>query len=198
MAVAARKHRLTYAEYLALERETDLKHEFLDGEAWAMAGGTPRHAALQNNVSTLLRVGLASRPCRPYASDLKVRVLDTGLATYPDVAVICGAPERDPEDRNAATNPVLLVEVLSDSTEAWDRGGKFAHYRRIPSLRHYVLVSQDPVRIEHFLRQVDGTWVLREHGSGDTVALDDLGVSLDVNAVYADLPEEPPEASPEG
>ena len=79
-----------------------------------------------------------------------------------------------------------------------DRGGKFAHYRRIPSLRHYVLVSQDPVRIEHFLRQVDGTWVLREHGSGDTVALDDLGVSLDVNAVYADLPEEPPEASPEG
>jgi len=198
MAVAARKHRLTYAEYLALERETDLKHEFLDGEAWAMAGGTPRHSRVKANLITALNTALGDGSCVVYDSDLKVRVLETGLATYPDAAVVCGPLGRDPEDRNAVTNPAVLVEVLSDATEAWDRGGKFAHYRRIPSLRHYLLVDSGQPRVEHFVRQEDGRWLLSEHGPGDAVEITAAGVSLPVDGLYRGLPDEPEDAEAAG
>lgn len=189
MALPARKH-LTYAEYLALEQSTDLRHEFLDGEAWAMAGGTPRHSKIKANLVGQLYLALGRGPCAAYDSDLKVRVPDTGLSTYPDAAVICGPLERDALDRNAAVNPTVLVEVLSEGTEAWDRGGKFAHYRRLPSLRHYLLVDSRSPRVEHYVRLPDGRWALSEHGPGEGVEIEAAGIRLEVDRLYEGLPDE--------
>jgi len=124
---------MTYAEYLALKQQTGLLHEFLDGEAWAMAGGSSRHSRIKMNLAGSFYVALGDSPCQPYDSDLKIRILETGLATYPDLAVVCGPIDRHPEDVNAVTLPKLVAEVLSDSAESWDRGGEFAHYRQIAS-----------------------------------------------------------------
>ena len=193
MGQPARKHRLSYQDYLALERETDLRHEFLDGEAWAMAGGTLRHSALKVNLGGLMFVALRGRPCRAYDADAKTIVPDTGLATYADLAVLCGPPEPAPHDRHALTNPVVLFEVLSPSTEAWDRGGKFHHYRHLGSLQHYVLLTTEQPRVEVFTRGEGGSWILRTYGPGDRVALPAIEVELSVDELYADLPEEPVE-----
>lgn len=188
MAEAALKMKLSYEDYLSIEAEHDQKHEFLDGEVFAMAGGTPTHAALKTSLTGMVWSQLGAGPCRPFDADLKIRVPATGLATYPDLSVICGPLERDAEDRNAATNPVLLVEVLSPTTAAWDRGEKFAHYQQLPSLRHYLLVSQDRPAIEHFARQADGSWRYTRHLDGDTLHLPDLGLTLRVSEVYQNLP----------
>ncbi|MFO0748141.1 MAG: Uma2 family endonuclease [Myxococcota bacterium] len=180
---------LSYAQYLALEGETHERFQFLDGEVFAMAGGTLRHAKLIANLTAALGGALGDGPCQAYSSDAKLRVAATGLATYPDLSVICGAPETHPEDPNAATNPALVAEVLSPSTEAWDRGGKFHHLKQVQSLRHYLLVSVDAVRVERFERADHGTWTYREHGAGETVELADLGVTFTVDALYRNLPE---------
>lgn len=190
MAEAARKVGLSYADYLAIERETDIRHEFLDGEVFAMAGGTPRHSKLKTNLTMLMGNALGSGPCQPYDSDLKIRVPATGLATYPDLAIICGPLQLDEEDPNAVANPTLLLEVLSPSTAAWDRGDKFAHVEQLPSLKHYVLVSQDSPSIEHYARQDDGSWRYTRHLAGGEVHFADLGVRLPVDAVYKNLPEQ--------
>ncbi|AGP37135.1 hypothetical protein BE04_33380 [Sorangium cellulosum] len=180
------KRLYSYAEYLEQERTSPTKHEFLNGEIFAMAGGTPEHARLCLSVGAELRAHLRGRPCVVYSSDLRVRVQATGLSTYPDVSVVCGRIERDPEDTDAALNPVVLVEVLSDSSEAYDRGQKFAHYRCIPSLREYVLVSQHEPRIEVFHRNEDGSWTLREARAGKGVELQAIGCILSVDDVYRD------------
>ena len=174
----------TYAEYLALERASDQKHEFLDGHIYAMAGGTPEHAGLCASVARLLGNSLAGKPCRIFSSDLRVRIVATGLSTYPDVTVVCGQLERPPEDRDAATNPIVLVEVLSDSTEEYDRGDKSGHYRRIESLRAYVLVSQKSRRIEVAVRNDDRSWTLREYTEG-AAPIPPLDCALAVGEVYA-------------
>jgi Uma2 family endonuclease len=179
----ARAIRHTYAEYLAQEGASETKHEFVNGQIYDMAGGTPEHSRLALNVGAELRGQLRGRPCVAFSSDL--RVLATGLATYPDVSVVCGRLERDPEDKNAIVNPIVLVEVLSDSTEAYDWGEKFAHYRRIPSLREYVLVAQRAPRLEVFRRNDDGTWTLHEAGPGERVKLASIGCELAVDEVYA-------------
>lgn len=185
MSSAAPKPWIDYATYLTLERDADQKHEWFDGEIFAMAGGTIEHAQLSTAVGAELRGLATSCGCRVFSSDLKIRVLATGLATYPDAAVVCGAIERDPDDHNVATNPSILVEVLSDSTEGYDRGQKFANYRAIPSLRDYVVVSQYEPRIEVHSRDVSGLWVLREARSGGGVPLSALGgATLDVDRVY--------------
>jgi Uma2 family endonuclease len=171
----------TYAEYLALERASDTRHEFIDGEILAMSGGTPTHALLAMRIGRALDLGAG--PCEVYTSDLRVRVAATGRATYADLTVVCGPLACHPEDPDAVTNPSALFEVLSPSTERDDRGEKFAQYRRIPSLRDYVLVAQDKVRIEHFRRQGDGSWALVEHGAGERVELS-IGVSFAVDEVY--------------
>jgi Uma2 family endonuclease len=187
MGDPASKPRVSYADYLALEQKSVTKHEWLDGVIYDMAGGTPDHAGLALAVGGELRAQLRGKPCRAFSADLKIRVLATGLATYPDVSVVCGQLETDPEDANAATNPKLLVEVLSDSTEGYDRGEKFSHYRRIPSLLEYVLVSQRQPHIEVFRKNEAGKWELAEEGrSGDTVPLTSVGCVLSVDDVYAD------------
>jgi len=176
--------RMTYAEYVASEVASPSKREFIRGQVYAMAGGTPEHGALAAAVIGEMREALRGKPCRVYSSDLRVRIPDTDLATYPDASVICGRLETAPDDSNAAINPKLLVEVLSESTEAYDRGSKAAHYRRIPSLQEYVLVAQDEQRIEVYRRNDEGGWVLYEARPGEKLELRSIGVSLDVSAVY--------------
>lgn len=183
MAEPARKPTYTFAEYLAQEATSNIRHEYLDGEIFAMSGGTIEHGAIAANVIRLLGNALLGKPCRVLTSDVRVRVLATGLATYPDVSVACGSLERDPEDANTVVNPAVLVEVLSDSTEAYDRGEKFAHYRRIPSLQDYLLVSQHEMLIEHYRRSNDGTWILRDVRPPDMVRLS-IGCELSVAEAY--------------
>lgn len=195
MAEAARRTTVSYDAYLALERETRQRYEWLDGQVYAMAGGTPAHAALAAAALRELGNLAMSRGCVVFSSDLKVRVTATGLSTYPDGAVVCGPLDRSEQDRNAATNPSLLVEVLSDGTEAYDRGEKFAHYRRIPSLRDYVLVSQHTRRIELYSREGDH-WALRVAGEGETLALTAMSGELSVDRVYAGIALDAPPAVP--
>ncbi len=180
----ATHHVFRYAEYLARERETGLRHEFLGGQVFAMTGGTPEHARLIAEVTFALRSAIDARRCRVFSSDLRVRVPATGLATYPDVAVICGPVELDGEDPNAATNPAVLVEVLSPGTEAYDRGEKWAHYRRITSLRAYVLVSPVAERVEAFVRAEAGFMNLSA-SRGETLPLEALDTELHVDALFA-------------
>jgi len=181
----ARHHRHTYGEYLALEEHANVRHEFFDGEIYAMAGGTPEHAAICVNVSTALTVQLRGRGCRVHSSDLRIRVLETGLATYPDVTVVCARAELDPENRNTITNPVVLVEVLSPGTAAYDRGEKLAHYKRIPSLREVVLVAHDERLIEVWRREDTGPWTRSEVRSG-SLRLTSIDCTLEVADVYRD------------
>lgn len=162
-----------------------MRHEFFDGEIYAMAGGSREHAAISANVMLSLGAQLRGRGCQVHSSDLRVRVLETGLTTYPDVTVICSKAELDPEDRHTVVNPVLLVEVLSPSTAVYDRGEKLAHYQRIPSLREVVLVAHDERLIEVWRREGLGTWQRSEARSG-TVALGAVNATLDVDEVYRD------------
>jgi Uma2 family endonuclease len=179
-----RKVSFRYADYLEQERASPTKHEFLNGEIFAMAGGTPEHARLASRVTGALLAQLRGRPCEAFSSDLRVRVLATGLSTYPDISVVCGRLERDPEDADTIVNPIVLVEVLSDSSEAYDRGENFAHYRRIPSLKEYVLASQGEPRIEVFRRNEDGGWTLYDAGPSERVKLLSIGCELSVDEVY--------------
>jgi Uma2 family endonuclease len=183
MGEAAAKLKHTFAEYIALEEESETKHELIDGEIFAMAHGTPEHGRLAARMIHVLASALGGRPCEVFSSDVRVRVLATGLATYPDVSVVCGRIEIDPENRNTITNPIVLVEVLSDSTESYDRGTKLAHYRKIESLRDYLLVVQHEARIEHYRRNDDGTWTLRDVSPPDLVRLS-IGVEVSVADVY--------------
>lgn len=187
VVVLAARQRHSFAEYLALEQMNPVRHEFCDGEVWAMAGGSPAHAAIAINIASVLREQLRGRPCRVFGSDLRIRVLATGLATYPDVSVVCDQLELDPGDPSGHTvvNPVLLVEVLSPSTEAYDRGEKLAHYKRIPSLREVVLVAQDERRLELWRREGE-RWTV-ELARGDEVARAScVDCSLPLAEVYLD------------
>lgn len=181
---------MSYAEYVAREAVADVKHEFIRGEVFAMAGGTIEHAGLATAVAAELSLRLRGKRCRVFGSDLRVRVLATDLttelSTYPDVSVVCGQAETLPDDPHAIVNPTVVVEVLSDSTEAYDRGSKAASYRRIPSLREYVLVSQREPLIEVFRRTDAGAWELVEARSGMRLELRSIEVALDVDAVYRD------------
>jgi len=179
-------HRIHYTrgEYLALEASSNVKHEYLDGQIYAMAGGTPEHAALTATVIGLLFPQLRDGQCRVHDADLRVRVRETGLATYPDVTVVCGPRQRDPDDEQAVTNPTLIVEVLSRSTEEYDRGDKFAHYKRIASLREYVLVSHRERSVEVWARTGDGEWSCSVSRDGEAAKLTSIGARLDVRELY--------------
>ncbi|GAC1351925.1 MAG: hypothetical protein NVS3B20_06550 [Polyangiales bacterium] len=184
MAAPSHHVQYTFTEYLALEASSNVKHEYLEGQIYAMAGGTPEHAALAATVVGLLFPQLREGRCRAYDSDLRVRVRDTGLATYPDVTVVCGARERDPDDAQAVINPTLIIEVLSRSTERYDRGEKFEHYQRIATLREYVLVSQPEHKVEVFSRGLANSWSARVFVDGDVAELPAIGAQLDVRELY--------------
>jgi Uma2 family endonuclease len=192
--------RMTYTEYIAAEADAECKHEYLRGEVWAMAGGSAEHGALTAAVIALLGNALRDKPCRIFTSDVRVRVQATDLTTYPDVSVVCGHLELAPEDGNAIINPVLLVEVLSDSTEAYDRGEKAAHYRRIPSLREYLLISQHAQRLELFRRTHDDRWELSEAGPGQPLELSSVDAVLKTDDIYRNPLDarDNPSGGPEG
>lgn len=176
----------TRAEYRAFERSSNSKHEYLDGVIYAMAGGTREHAAIAGNVITQLSIALRGRPCAVHSSDLRVRVVETGLETYPDVTVVCGKAQADPEDSHVIVNPVVVVEVTSSSTEEYDRGEKLAHYKRIPSLQEVVLVGNREKAVEVVRRGPDGSWTTHEARAGGSVQLVSLGCELPVDEVYRD------------
>lgn len=184
MQLPAPRHQYTFAEYLQLEEEAGVRHEYYEGEIYGMAGGTPERAAIAAAIQGQLAAQLASSRCRAYSSDLRVRVLATGLATYPDVAVVCGPSERDPVSPTHVTNPKLVVEVLSPGTAQYDRGEKLQHYQQVPSLDAVVLVAHDEVRVDVWLRGSAG-WERRPYGAGASVALDAIGCVLSVDALYA-------------
>ena len=156
------KTRITPGEYLALERKAEIKSEYFDGEMFAMSGATREHNKLVLNIAADLHTQVMDRACEVYVLDMRTKVSPTGLYTYPDIAAVCGEPRFEDEHFDTLTNPNLIIEVLSESTESYDRGKKFAHYRTIESLREYVLVSQTERRIERFLRQADGNWLYTE------------------------------------
>ena len=182
MPAPLHKINYTYAEYLALEASSNVKHEFLAGQIYAMAGGTPEHAALAASVIGLLFAQLRGGRCRAYDADLRVRT-PSGLATYPDVTVICGPTVRDEVDPQAVTNPTLIIEVVSRSTEEYDAGDKFEHYKTIPSLPQYVLVSHRDREVEVWTRGEDAAWqlaIVREGEMADLV----VDARLDIRELY--------------
>ncbi|RZO63244.1 MAG: Uma2 family endonuclease [Sandaracinaceae bacterium] len=182
MAEPARS-RVSYVEYLALEARAEVKHEYLDGVVRAMAGGTIEHGRLSARVIRLVGAALTGRSCEVYSSDVKVYVAASNRSTYPDATVVCGRVETVEIDAEAIVNPVVLVEVLSDSTEGYDRGEKFRHYRRLESLREYVLVSQREPLVEVWRREGD-LWRPVEHGPGEDVRLASVDAAFPVDALY--------------
>lgn len=185
--IAPARARFTYAEYLEIEETGTVRHEFLDGVVYAMAGGSPDHAGVQANVIRHLGNALEGRPCRVFTTDLRIRVVATGLATYPDASVVCGRLELDPEDEkgHTAVNPTLLVEVLSPSTESYDRGDKLEHYKRIPSLREVMLVAYDDRRVDLW-RRTDGGWTQLVFHEGQHVRLESVDCTMPVDTLYHD------------
>jgi Uma2 family endonuclease len=185
---AAPESGLSYEEYLARERTADFKSEFYHGEAFAMVGGSPRHNTIGVNLVTALRNQLKGTPCRPFNSDQRIRIPANGLATYPDISIVCGEFELDEQDKHAITNPVVLFEVLSNSTERYDRGKKFDLYRPLETFKEYVLVSQNEAHVERFLRQDDGSWVLNViKGVDTTLPLASVNREIPLAVIYEDV-----------
>lgn len=191
MALPARRN-MTYAEYLAFEEASPEKHEFVQGEAYAMSVGTPVHARLQARLLARLDVALAGRPCVPYGPDLRLYFPDLGETAYADAVVICGKVVVAAVDAHAATNPTVVCEVLSPTTEAYDRGRKFEKYRGLPTVKEYVLVAQDRALVEVFRRETDGAWTLRTYGPGARVELASVDARFDVDDLFRGVLEEAP------
>jgi Uma2 family endonuclease len=188
MGLTAEKQRHTIAEYLRQEEQASQRHEFHEGEILAMAGGTYRHSAIVANLLRSLGNRLDGKPCRPLDSNMRVRIPTRAIYLYPDVTVVCGPPQFDADDpkQTTLTNPRLVVEVLSETTESYDRGQKFEFYRDIPSLTEYVLVSQDQASVETFFRQEDGGWAFHPwKGLAAVAALRSLAINLPLAEVYA-------------
>ena len=191
--------RWTVEAYLARERAGEEKHEYCNGELFAMSGASREHNLIAWNIVGALHAQLKRGSCEGYAHDMRVHVPATGLCTYPDVVVVCGDPRFEDENRDTLLNPTLIVEVLSPSTEDDDRGRKFANYRSIDSLRSYLLVAQDQSHVEHFARQQDGRWLLSE--SDDPAAVLDLSAiraTLSIADVYDRVPLAAPERKRQG
>ncbi|MBI2926017.1 MAG: Uma2 family endonuclease [Verrucomicrobia bacterium] len=182
----AEKLKITSQEYLAAERQSETKHEFFDGELFARAGGTRRHSLIAVNVASELNQQLAGKPSQVFNSDLRVKIEATGLYTYPDVQVGCGHLRFEEGEEDTLLNPKIIVEVLSDSTAAWDRGGKFWHYRHLDSLTEYVLVSQEAWQVEHYTRQANGQWLFETlEGAKAVLALPSIKARVPLREIYA-------------
>jgi Uma2 family endonuclease len=177
---------LTEEEYLAIERRAESRSEFYEGEMFALAGASRRHNRIVTNLVIALDTQLREGPCSVYSNDMRVRVTSTGLSTYPDVVVTCREEEFADDEQDTLLNPLVIFEVLSESTGAYDRGRKFEHYQRIGSLSTYVLVTQDAPRIEQYVRQEYGrAWVYTEtHEADAVIGIDAIGCDLRLEDVY--------------
>lgn len=186
MAVPSQpKSYLTPEQYLDLERAAAYKSEYFRGEVFAMAGASPTHVLLVSNIVATLHGQVRRRPCNVYATDLRVKVQASGLYTYPDVVVVCDPLQFDDHHQDTLLNPTLIVEVLSESTQDYDWGGKFTQYRKIPLFAEYVLVAQDECHVEHFVKQADGGWLLAETNQPDAVlTLPSIACTLALSDIY--------------
>ncbi|MBX9581727.1 MAG: Uma2 family endonuclease [Gemmataceae bacterium] len=195
MSAAPKPTKLTVAEYLTRERAADRKSEFVDGVMYAMAGASPAHNKVKDNLIVELGTRFKGTGCRTFSSDQRVRVAPAGPYYYPDIAVVCGPEEYDDADPDSLVNPLILVEVLSDSTERYDRRFKFRQYQRIAAFREYVLVAQDEPFVERWVRQPDGAWLPQPPAVGPdaVLALSTVPVSVPLTDVYAGVtfPPEP-------
>jgi Uma2 family endonuclease len=195
MASAARMSRIAPEQYLALERKAEFKSEYYDGFITAMAGASREHILITGNLNRKIGNQLENRPCETYTTDMRVLVGRTGLYTYPDVIVVCGEPRFLDEHVDTLLNPTLIIEVLSPTTETYDRGKKAGHYRRIESLKEYVLVAQDEVHVERYLRQGDD-WLLTDLRSiDDILSLTSIECHVPLREIYTRI-QFPDVASP--
>jgi len=161
--IAQPKLHYSVETYLELERTGSLKHEYYRGEIFALAGSSEAHNLILTNLLTTLNVQLRKRPCKVYPSDMRLKIPKTGLYTYPDVSIVCGTPQFDDVKHDTLLNPLIVIEILSPSTERYDRGKKFQNYRTVVTLQEYILVSQDEYHIEHYINQNDGNWLLTSY-----------------------------------
>ena len=174
----------TPEQYIELEENSEFKSEYLSGQIFAMAGGSPEHSAIGNNIGREMGNLLKRGPCQVFNSDLRVTIMQTSLMTHPDVTVVCREQHRHPLDKNSSINPTVLFEVLSPTTEACDRGEKWAHYRRLDSLQEYLLVSQNKACVEQYVRQDDSWKFMAVEGLAASLLLPSLGCSLALAEVY--------------
>ena len=176
---------LSPADYLVIERNAEFKSEYFNGEMFAMSGASEAHNIIVLNVGAEIRQHLKKRPCKVYANDMRVKISPTGLYTYPDLVVVCGQARFDDAHLDTLLNPTLIIEVLSDSTEAYDRGRKFEHYRSLDSLAEYVLIAQDRPQVESYQRQPDQQWLLTDsHGLDSTLRLHSIDGDLPLAEIY--------------
>ncbi len=181
------KQYYTPEEYLELEREAEYKSEYINGQIYAMSGASRQHNRIAFNLTTELGSQLKGQPCEGFGSDMRVKVSPTGMYTYPDITIVCGEPHFDEKQQDTLTNPTVIIEVLSPSTEAYDRGVKFAHYRELPSLTDYVLVSQDKVLVEHYTRSGsrDDQWLLTAISDPHSaLPLTSIGCDINLRDIY--------------
>jgi Uma2 family endonuclease len=197
MSMPAQEHRYTIAEYLAMEEQAVDRHEFHDGEIMAMSGGTYTHSRINTNLIGGLVQRLRGTPCEPLDSNMRIRIASRASFIYPDISIVCGGPKFDVDDpkRTTIINPRIVVEVLSDSTERYDRGKKFDLYREVTSLEEYVLVSQHETLVETFLRQPEGAWLFMPwKGLGAAMELRSVKLSIPLSEIYAGLTFDAPPA----
>lgn len=185
MGLAKLKTRYSSAEYLELERQAETRHEYVDGEIYEMAGASQRHNRISVNMVRLLDNQLLERDCNVYGSDMRVKITATEKYTYPDVVAVCGEEFFEDKNEDTLLNPMLIVEVLSKSTEAYDRGGKFEYYQTIESFQEYVLIAQEPFRVEQFVRKDTSIWTYFEFRKpDDVVKLNSINCELSLKDIY--------------
>ena len=178
------KNQFSPEDYLAWEATQDTKHEYLDGEVFAMVGVKESHAVVALNLATTLRSHLRGSPCQAYISDMKLHVAEENAYSYPDVFVTCDERDRTPAAEYFKSHPVVVIEVLSESTAAYDRGRKFASYRKLPTLTEYALIDPDALSVEIFRRDPTNHWVLYPYGPGERVEFSSVGLSLPIEEIY--------------
>jgi Uma2 family endonuclease len=194
IVATAEKILISPEEYLVRERATDYKSDYLRGQTVAKAGASARHNLIVLNTGAVLRDALRKRPCLVYPSDLKLNIESTGLFTYPDITVVCGEPKFLDDHGDVLLNPVVIIEVLSESTEAYDRGKKFEHYRTILSLEQFVLIAQDRVAVDCFSRGANNEWTLRSSSDiNSTLGLGSIQCEVPLSEIYDKVRLDPPE-----
>lgn len=175
-------------EYLEMERASDVKHEYHDGEIFAMAGASMRHNHVFHNVYVALGNSLKGKNCKPFNSDLRIHIPEKNLYTYPDISIICGKPETTDLFKDNVKNPAVIIEILSKSTKGYDKGAKFTLYRHIKTLKEYILIDSDSALIELYVRQPDNSWNLTEYSQqNDNIYIPSIGTTLFLSAIYEDI-----------
>jgi Uma2 family endonuclease len=189
MSTLPKKSILTAEEYLAIERQAEFKSEYFNGEMFAMAGASRPHNRIASNIIRTVDTQLLKRGCNIYPSDMRVKIKKIGKYTYPDIVVTCGEELFEDDYVDTLLNPVVIFEILSKSTAAYDRGEKFQHYQFIESLAEYVLITQDAVRVEQYVRQSDHTWIYNEYQNiDDIVKLESVNCELPLRELYVNVP----------